>query len=467
MPELPEVETIRRTLEANYVNKKIVKVEVLYERMIKSPLDEFINKVTSSTISSFGRRGKYLLINLDNGYTIISHLRMEGKYFLREINEELSKYTRVIFTLENGSRLCYEDVRKFGIMYLTPTTKINEFEEIAKLGPEPFEIKDASYLHKAFKNKKVEIKAALLDQTIMTGLGNIYADEVCFKTKINPFKKANTLTLKECEDILKASVETLNDAIKSGGSTIATYHPAKGVDGMFQTKLLAYGKEGKKCPVCSSTMRKAIIKGRGTTYCPHCQNVALVIGITGKIASGKSTVTKLFKEKGCPTISSDEIVTNLYKELSFKKKLIEMFSPEVLNDDLSISKGYIKNVINLNPNKKKELEELVHPLVRAKIESFISSHMNEKMVVVEVPLLFEAGFENLFDVIIGVQASSLTQINHLNARKSLNVAKDLKLNESSQFDKNAKKCTYLIDNNYSLLDLRMNVDKLYLLILNS
>lgn len=467
MPELPEVETVRRTLQANYTNLKIVKVDVLYERMIHSPLDEFINVVSSSKISSFGRRGKYLLINLDNNYTIISHLRMEGKYFLREVDEELSKHTRVIFTFEDGRRLCYEDVRKFGIMVLKPTDKVNEFDELAKLGPEPFDIKDGSYLYKIFKTKNLEIKACLLDQTIMTGLGNIYVDEVLYKTRINPYLKAKNLSLEQCNEILEASKETLTNAINAGGSTIATYHPAKGVDGLFQNELLAYGKEGKKCPRCSSLMRKRKLKGRGTTYCPHCQKVALIVGITGKIASGKSTVTSFFKEKGCPTISSDAIVSNLYKDLNFKKKLIELFSPEVLNDDLSISKGYIKNVVNLNPEKKKQLEELVHPLVKQKCDEFINRHMTSQLVVVEVPLLFEAGFENLFDVIIGVQASSLTQINHLEARHSLNVSKDLKLNESSRFDSNAKKCDYLIDNNGSLIDLKLEVDKIYLKILNS
>jgi formamidopyrimidine-DNA glycosylase len=467
MPELPEVETVRRTLEANYTNLKIVKVEVLYKKMIKSPLEEFVNTVTSSRILSFGRKGKYLLLNLDNGFTIISHLRMEGKYFIRDINEELSKFTRVIFTFEDGRRLCYEDVRKFGIMVLKPTDKIDEFEEISKLGPEPFEIEDGSYLYNIFKTKSSEIKSCLLDQEIMTGLGNIYADEVLFKTKINPYCKAKNITKEQCNEILKAAKETLTEAINQGGSTIATYHPAKGVDGRFQNFLLAYGKEGQKCPRCLATMRKGKIKGRGSTYCPRCQNVALKVGITGKIASGKSTVTNFFKEKGCPTISSDAIVSNLYKNIEFKKKLIELFSPEVLNDDLSISKGYIKNVINLNPEKKKLLENLVHPLVKKKCEDFINQHMDEKIVVVEVPLLFEAGFENLFDIIIGVQASSLTQINHLEKRHSLNVSKDLKLNESSKFDQNAKKCDYLIDNNGSLLDLKLEVDKIYLKILNS
>ena len=193
MPELPEVETVRASLE-KYIGKKIIKVDVIYSKMILSPLDEFIDKVTNTTISSVTRKGKYLFINLDNSYTIISHLRMEGKYVYKDVKEQDSKHVKVNFIFDDSTKLSYEDTRCFGIMILSKTSEIYNVKEIKKLGPEPFEIESSKYLYDIFKTKNIEIKSCLLDQSIMCGLGNIYCDEVLFKAKINPYKKASLLS---------------------------------------------------------------------------------------------------------------------------------------------------------------------------------------------------------------------------------------------------------------------------------
>ena len=461
MPELPEVETVRRILSSKYVNRKINKIDIIYPKMIHSPLDEFVNTFTNQTITSVTRRGKYLFINFDNEYSIISHLRMEGKYILREMDEEISKYTRVIFYLDDNTKLCYEDSRCFGVMFLSKTSEIFNNKEVSKLGPEPFDIKDAKYLYDIYQKTNLEIKLCLLDQSIMCGLGNIYCDEVLFMCKLNPYQKAKSLTLEDCENVLKYSIITLNKAIALGGSTVSSYHPEKGIDGRFQNELNVYGKEGCHCINCGTILRKDKLGGRGTTYCPKCQKVALSIGLTGKIAAGKSTVLKYFKERGIPTFSCDYEINELYKENDFKALMVEKFSSQVLNDDLTISKGYIKNVITEDPKKKKELEGIIHPLVKQKIRTFIQKNKEAPLVICEVPLLFETHFDRLFDYNIGVSCSSITQINNLKNRGSKTVSLDLQLNNSSTFDKNAYKCDYLINNDGTLEELHKELDRIY------
>lgn len=466
MPELPEVETVRRILEKNYLNQTINKIDILYPKMIHSPLDEFKKNIEGNKIISFTRKGKYLFINLSNNYTIISHLRMEGKYIKYNEKENNSPYAKIVFHLNNDIKLCYDDSRCFGIMYLCKTNDVFNNVEVKKLGLEPFEISSYEYLYNIFSKRNIEIKNALLDQSIMCGLGNIYCDEVLFLSKINPFKKANKLTKDEIELILNNSKKILLKAIELGGSTVSSYHPEKGVDGRFQNQLNVYGKEKTPCPICKTILRKTKLNGRGTTYCPSCQKVARTIGVTGKIASGKSTVLSLFKENNYPVFSCDEEVKKLYSNDIFKMKLINIFKEECLNDDLSISKQYIKNQINQSPELKKELENLIHPIIKEKILHFIKSNREEKLIIVEVPLLFETKMNLLFDYIIGVSCSSITQINHLKNRGSKNINMDLILNKSNQFDKNAKKCDFLINNDGSYQELVDQVNSITTSILN-
>ncbi len=460
MPELPEVETVRKSLEKLYLNKKIIDVDILLPRMILSDIDEFKTKVINATFISFTRIGKYLFLNLDNGYSIISHLRMEGKYIRRSLDEVITTHTRVIFYLNDNSKMCYDDSRSFGIMKLTKTENILKEKEISKLGPEPFSINDGSYLYNIYQRKNVEIKEALLDQEIMTGLGNIYADEVLFDTCINPFKKCNKLTLQECNSILESSKKILNHAIELGGSTISSYHPEKGVDGRFQNELNVYGKKDLSCPRCSSILRKGRIGGRGTTYCPKCQHVAISIGVTGKIASGKSEALRYLKSLGYPIFSSDEEVVRLYKQKETKIALINLFGEGVLNDDGTISKPFIKNVISQDQNKKIELENIIHPMVKKSIIKFINEHREEKIVICEVPLMFEKRFDLLFDYILGTTCSSINQIEHLKNRGSKTISQDLVIALSNTFDKNISKCDFLVNTDGSIENAHQQIDEI-------
>lgn len=273
MPELPEVETVRRTLEQLVIGKTISDVKIYWPKIIKLPVEpnEFRNKVTGQTIERIGRRGKYLLFYL-NDDVLISHLRMEGKYGLFTMNDPRDHHTHVIFTFTDGTELRYRDVRKFGTMHLL--SKGTEFssQPLKKLGLEPFDDRlTVPYLKKRFQKTIRNIKTVLLDQTIITGLGNIYVDESLFKAKIHPLRPASSLTDEEIERLLVAIVETLSEAVEKGGTTIRSYVNSQGEIGMFQLELHVYGQEGKACKICGATIEKMKVSGRGTHICPGCQ----------------------------------------------------------------------------------------------------------------------------------------------------------------------------------------------------
>ena len=218
---------------------------------------------------------------------------MEGKYY--EVDKEAAntKHARVIFYFDNGKKLIYDDSRCFGIMKFSNEANLLNEKEISILGPEPFDLNSGEYLYNKSRNVNIPIKSFLLDQTIMTGLGNIYVDETLFKSKIHPLTPAKLISKKQYDVILESSKNILQNAINDGGSTIKTYHPSKDIDGKFQTKLQVYGKSKQPCPICGNTLRFIKVNGRGTTFCPNCQQIKkplIVVGITGRIASGKSSV---------------------------------------------------------------------------------------------------------------------------------------------------------------------------------
>ena len=272
MPELPEVETVKNTLKELVLNKKIESVDVFYSRIIDNvDIDTFKESLKGEQFIDISRYGKYLIFILKN-HIIVSHLRMEGKYFLKA-REPKEKHEHIIFNLENGETLRYNDTRKFGRMYLFNTTDVDwvlKEEPLNKLGLEPFS-KDMSpsYLMNKLKGKSGPIKKALLDQSVICGLGNIYVDEVLFISRLHPEEDIKNLNLSDYERIIKASIDTLNKAIKLGGTTIRSFVSAQHATGLFQNELLVHTKE--KCPVCGGNISKIRVATRGTYYCPNCQ----------------------------------------------------------------------------------------------------------------------------------------------------------------------------------------------------
>ena len=275
MPELPEVETIRKTLSHLVLDKQIEDVSIYWSNIIQYPEDdeEFRIKVRDERITNIARRGKFLLFYLEE-YVLVSHLRMEGKYKIVSKDQPLTKHTHVVFHFTDGTDMRYEDVRKFGTMHVFPIGEEFKKKPLNQLGPDPFETTyTPEYVKERLSKTSRTIKATLLDQTIIAGLGNIYVDEVLFLANIHPERRSHTLTEQEIETIYIKAKEVLQHAIDLGGTTIRSYVDGKGEMGMFQQELYAYGQDGKPCDHCGTLIEKIKVAGRGTHYCPECQSL--------------------------------------------------------------------------------------------------------------------------------------------------------------------------------------------------
>ena len=271
MPELPEVETVRKALLLKLQNKKIINITILHNNVFnKNNIEEVKQKIKNQTINDIKRRGKWLVFELDN-YYLLSHLRMEGKYLYRNNSQKVEKHELVIFNINNEFELRYKDVRKFGKMELVEKEKLNE-SSLKKLGYEPWDKNlTIAYLKEKYKNKNIPIKTLLLDQSIIVGIGNIYADEILFLSKINPHTKGKNLTEKNLKDIIENTKKVLETAIKEGGTTIRSYTSEEGVTGLFQNDLKVHMKENEPCLVCKTKIKKDKIGGRSSYYCSNCQ----------------------------------------------------------------------------------------------------------------------------------------------------------------------------------------------------
>lgn len=274
MPELPEVETVRKGLEQLVVGKTIASVAVFWPRIIESPevlvFQEFL---IEQEVLAVKRRGKFLILKLTD-FDLVSHLRMEGKYeyFPSEETAIQDKHTHVIFHMREGSQLQYRDVRKFGRMALVPKNQSSEYKGIKQLGPEPLTV-DFQLIpfQAALKKKKMAIKPLLLNQKIVVGLGNIYVDEALWFAKIHPERPADSLTEAETSLLYEGTISVLAKAVEAGGTTIRTYANALGEAGTFQVALKVYGQTGEPCPRCGTPIQKIKVAQRGTHFCPTCQ----------------------------------------------------------------------------------------------------------------------------------------------------------------------------------------------------
>ena len=274
MPELPEVETVVTILKNKVCNKKIVKIKVHLDKVIKNVTpSSFEQSLTGEVIRSIKRRGKHLLFLTDH-YCFISHLRMEGKFYIYDKSSNYDKYHILLsFFLSDNTKLVYHDTRRFGTFHLYSLNEYQEGKLLTQLGLEPFDSRvTAKYLHTVWKNRKKEIKSVLLEQNIICGIGNIYACEALYDAKINPFLAANTLTKKQLNTLIVSIRKILIKAIKAGGTTVSSFH-ANGISGKFQHELKVYGRAGKKCYACDSIIQKRKLSGRGTYFCANEQNV--------------------------------------------------------------------------------------------------------------------------------------------------------------------------------------------------
>lgn len=274
MPEKPEVITVVKNLIPRVVGKTITGCNVYWDNIIAIPSsDEFKKKIIGEKINSIKTRGKFIVMGLTS-YSLLIHLRMEGKFFFRKKDDKIEKHEHVEFILDNEISFRYHDVRKFGKMYLIPKEDTYKVAPLSELGYEYDEQNLTSdYLLDKFSSKKLPIKSVLLDQSIITGIGNIYDDEILFMSRINPFTEANKLTKRDCEAIIKNTRIVLEKAIKLGGTTIKSFTSSEGVHGLFQNELLVHGKKGQSCPKCGGVITYTRINGRGTSYCEKCQSL--------------------------------------------------------------------------------------------------------------------------------------------------------------------------------------------------
>ena len=270
MPEIAEVETVRNTLKLRILKKKIKDIKIYYQPIVMNELRELKENLIGKQFIDIKRIGKWLLFETDTHY-LLSHLRMEGKYFLKEIGDPLEKHEHVEIIFDDLT-MRYHDTRKFGRMYLVPKEKLYDFEGIKKQGIEPIDDKlTKEYLFEKFHKRNLPIKTLLLDQTIISGLGNIYADEVLFLSQIHPLKKGAEITLEECERIKKSSKKVIEDAIQMGGTTIRSYTSSLGVTGLFQQRLMVHKREKEPCKNCQTIIKRIKVGGRSTYYCEKCQ----------------------------------------------------------------------------------------------------------------------------------------------------------------------------------------------------
>ncbi len=272
MPELPEVETIRRSLLPLLTGKKIEAVEVYLEKAVKPSPGKLRDGLPGREIVEIERRGKYLTLQLDDGQRVTFHLRMAGRLVFMPVSAPLEKHTTLSITFTDGNSLRFVDPRKFGtVVYHAPSEPP---VGLRKLGPEPLTTPKAEVLARwqtAAARRKGPVKGLLLDQEVLAGLGNIYADETLFLAGVRPERPANAISAREWEKIYESMITVLNDSIGHRGTSQRDYVDGLGEKGYHQVYLQVYGRKREPCRKCGTELVYTRVAGRGTHYCPHCQ----------------------------------------------------------------------------------------------------------------------------------------------------------------------------------------------------
>lgn len=273
MPEAPEVQTVLSTLEHQIKGAKILDVKVYYPKLIQNlDVTEFVSSLKNQRFCDFFRIGKYLGFVMDD-LDLIVHLRMEGKfYILKELPSDL-KHIHCVMYLDDGRLLCYHDTRKFGRMALYPkAVDVRRLDCFKNVGYDCLdENLDGMTFYKIIHPLKRNIKSALLDQSIIAGVGNIYADEILFSCKLDPRSRCQKISKKDCENIIYHTKRIMRGAMKAGGTTIRSYTSSLGVTGLFQLELKVHSKKDEPCPVCKNKIKKIVVSQRGTYLCSNCQ----------------------------------------------------------------------------------------------------------------------------------------------------------------------------------------------------
>ena len=286
MPELPEVETVRRGLEPTLAGARLRRVEARRPDLRFPFPDGFVRRLTGARVERLERRGKYILAPLDRGETLVVHLGMTGRFEIEAAGQSAPstrfalaassspQHAHVFFETEAGARITFFDARRFGYMDLIDTARLDAHPRFAAMGPEPLsDAFDADYLKAAFSGRRAGVKTLLLDQSRVAGLGNIYVCEALHRAGVSPLRAASTLSGRKLGEIVAAVRQVLIEAIDAGGSTLRDYAGPDGALGYFQHRFEAYGRAGEACrsPGCGGAIRRIVQAGRSTFYCPRCQ----------------------------------------------------------------------------------------------------------------------------------------------------------------------------------------------------
>lgn len=282
MPELPEVETVRRGLEPSMSGERIIQADVNRPDLRWPFPERMAERLTGARVERLRRRSKYILADLDTEETLLIHLGMSGRMtvsgdplgqFVHD-HPAAEKHDHVVFHMANGARITFNDPRRFGAMDLMPTSAEHKHPLLAKLGPEPLgNAFHEAYLVQTFKTKNTPIKSALLDQHIVAGLGNIYVCEALFRAGIHPTRKASRISAARIASLVPIIRDVLSEAIAAGGSSLRDYRQADGELGYFQHSFSVYGREGDPCvtPGCTDKVKRIVQSGRSTFFCSTCQ----------------------------------------------------------------------------------------------------------------------------------------------------------------------------------------------------
>lgn len=270
MPELPEVETIKRQLSRKIKGKKIKDVEVRLPKLVKYPLEKFKKLVKGAKIVGLRRRGKLVFIELSSGYFLVIHLKLSGQLIF---NSGEGKHTHVIYHFTDGSHLIHNDLRRFGFIKVVPKDELDNFIQAQRLGPEPLE---KSFTLKKFKEllakrKKSKIKLILMDQSFLVGVGNIYANEILFSAGVLPTREVGKLTSQEIQKIYQGIKRILTLAIQKKGSSDRDYVDASGKKGRYMELIKVYRREGEACLKCNTKVKRLKMGSRSAYFCPKCQ----------------------------------------------------------------------------------------------------------------------------------------------------------------------------------------------------
>ena len=348
---------------------------------------------------------------------MIVHLRMEGKFFIKNHDEEISKHEHVVFIFDDFD-LSYHDTRKFGEIHIQDNDYVNVGVEATAI------------TYDALKGNK-PIKEILLDQHQIAGIGNIYADEICFYAKVMPNE---VLPIDKYDLVIEGAKKILEKSIKLGGCTIRSYN-SFGIEGSFQNELMVHTVD--RCKVCGTKIALTRVSGRSTYYCPKCQKNNIIIGLTGGIACGKSTVVNLLKKKNYNIIDTDLIVKDLWKDSDVISDLKTLFNLKEIN------KSIISNLIFNDEKKRILLNTYMHPLVKEICLKNIKDGVN----IIDAPLLFEAKFDNICDYTICVYLDNEEAKRRLMERDNISESDAIK-RIASQMDiaKKRKLSTFFVDN---------------------